>query len=336
MSGFAPKATAAHAATRPDILLLVPAVPDFGARLAADFTVHDAPDDAALQAVLGQHASRIRAVVTMSKRPVDAALIDRLPALELIAVSGGHLDAIDCAHAAARGIRVSYTPGLSGPDVADLAFALMLNAARGIGRADRYVRAGRWKAEGPLPLMTRVSGARLGIYGLGYIGRLIAERASGFGMAVTYTARAAKPDAPWKFEADLTRLATASDFLVITSATTAETRGRVDAGVLKALGPEGILVNICRDIVNETALIEALQQGTIAGAAMDVFATEPEVPGAFLALDNVVLTSHIGSATNASRRAMADGTLENLQAHFAGRPLPSPAPDPAVLASHGH
>lgn len=311
---------------KPDVLVLVPAVPELPGLMEDAFAVHQAYTPAALETQLAAIAPRVRALVTMSKRPVDKALIARLPALELVAVSGGHLDAIDRAACAARGIAIGYTPGLSGVDVADLAMALLLDAARGVAAADRYVRAGRWAAEGPLPLATRVSGARLGLFGMGYIGRLIAQRAHGFGMRVAYTARAAKADVAYAFVPDLAALARDADFLVIAAATTAATRGAVDARVLRALGPDGILVNICRDIVDEAALIAALRARTIRAAAMDVFATAPHVPAAYLGLDNVVLTAHVGSATRASRLAMAERTLDNLRAHFAGRPLPYPAP----------
>jgi hydroxypyruvate reductase len=314
------------APAKPDLLLLVKPVPEMTALLSPLFTVHEALTPAALDAAISRIGGQARALFTMSKRPVDAALLARLPALEHVAVGGGHLDAIDLAACAGRGIAVSYTPKLSGGDVADCAMALLLDAARGIAHSDRHVRAGRWPAEGPTPLGKRVSGARLGLYGLGYIGRLIADRARGFAMTVAYTARAAKADVDYPFVADVADLARQSDFLVIAAATTPATRGAVDGRVLDALGPEGVLVNICRDIVDEGALIAALQARRIRAAAIDVFATEPQVPPAFLALDNVVVTSHIGSATNASRRAMADSAIANLSAHFAGRPVPNPAP----------
>ena len=310
---------------KPDLLLLVKPVAEMTALLAPLFTVHEALSAAALDAAIARSGGQVRALFTMSKRPVDAALLARLPALEHVAVGGGHLDAIDLVACRGRGIAVSYTPRLSGADVADCAMALLLDAARGVALADRHVRAGRWPG-GPTPLGKRVSGARLGLYGLGYIGRLIAERARGFAMAVAYTARTAKADVDYPFISDVVELACQSDFLVIAAATTPETRGAVDGRVLDALGPQGVLVNICRDIVDEGALIAALQARRILAAAIDVFATEPDVPQALLALDNVVLTSHIGSATHASRRAMADHAIANLAAHFAGRPVPDPAP----------
>ena len=222
---------------------------------------------------------------------------------------------------------VTHTPGVLNDDVADLAMALMLAWARQVPRADRFVRNGLWPA-GPLPLGRKVSGARLGIVGMGRIGQAIAQRAAAFGMSIAYTARSAKTELPLRYLPSAAALAAQSDFLVVITPGGAATRKLIDAEVLAALGAQGCVVNVARgSVIDEAALIAALQAGTIAGAALDVFENEPNVPQALREMDNVVLTPHIGSATGQTRQAMADLALANLKAHFAGEALPSPVPE---------
>ncbi len=294
--------------------------------LRAACTVHDRlheTDPAAFAAA----APRITAIAGTGESRVDAALMDQLPALRLISVMGVGYDGIDVAAAKARGIVVTHTPGVLNDDVADLALGLMIATARAIPQSDRHVREGRWPA-GPMPLARKVSGARLGIVGIGRIGQAIAQRAAAFDMAIAYTARSAKPALPWRYVSSVRALAAESDFLVAITPGGAATRRLIDAEVLAALGPEGILVNVARgSVVDEAALIDALQRGVIAGAGLDVFESEPNVPQALRELPNVVLTPHIGSATASTRRAMADLAFANVQAHFAGTPLPSPVPE---------
>ena len=312
--------------TKPDLLAVARLPPFLLEPLARSFTVHGpfGADDAGLDAV----APRIRAVCGSGDSKVGASLIDRLPALEIVSIMGVGYDGVDIAACKARGVMVGHTPDVLNDDVADLAIALALSVARRIPQADRYVRDGRWAAQGPAPLATKLSGARMGIVGMGRIGQAIAERARAFGMDIAYTARSAKPNLPYAFHDQVVGLAAFADFLVVITPGGAATRKLIDAKVLDALGPEGYLVNVSRgSVVDEAALIEALQQRRIAGAALDVFENEPNVPEALRALDNVVLTPHIGSATRATRQAMADRALANLQAHFAGRPLPSPVPE---------
>jgi len=242
-------------------------------------------------------------------------------------VMGVGYDGIDVAAAKARGVIVTHTPGVLNDDVADLAIALMLATARGIARADRYVRAGQW-TQGPMPLARKVSGARLGLVGMGRIGQAIARRAAAFDMRIAYTSRSAKPALAYRYLASARELAAESDFLVAITPGGAGTRKLIDAEVLKALGPQGIVINVARgSVIDEAALIDALEAGTVAGAGLDVFEDEPRVPERLRALDQVVLTPHIGSATRQTRQAMADLALANLQAHFAGRELPTPVPE---------
>jgi len=211
--------------------------------------------------------------------------------------------------------------------VADLAIALMLAWSRQIARADRFVRAGEWP-KGPLPLGRKMSGARLGIVGMGRIGQAIAQRAAAFGMTIAYTARSAKSELPHAYFPSAAALAAHSDYLVVITPGGAGTHHLINAAVLAALGAQGCLVNVARgSVVDEAALIGALHAGTIAGAALDVFENEPTVPQALREMDNVVLTPHIGSATSQTRQAMAALAFDNLDAQLNGRPVLTPVPE---------
>jgi hydroxypyruvate reductase len=305
--------------SKPDLLTVAKLPPFLMEPLQAAFTVHADADGAPL--------ARIRAVCGGGESKVGAALIAQLPALEIVSIMGVGYDGVDVAACKARGVVVAHTPDVLNDDVADLALALALNVARRIPQADRHVREGQWP-QGPMPLATKMSGARMGIVGMGRIGQAIAQRALAFGMQIAYTARSAKADLPYAFHATPQALAAASDFLVVITPGGAATKKMIDASVLQALGPKGFLINVARgSVVDEAALIDALQRKVIAGAALDVFENEPNVPEALRALDNVVLTPHIGSATQATRQAMADRAFANLQAHFAGKPLPSAIPE---------
>ncbi len=321
-----------------DLLAVNATSPLLAPQLQRHFRVHDRlhlqADAAAFDAV----APHIRAISASGESRVDAALIARLPALEIISVMGVGYDGIDVAAARARGITVTHTPDVLNDDVADLALALMLATTRRIPQADAHVRSGRWAADGPMPLARKLSGSRLGLLGIGRIGQAIAQRAQAFGMTVAYHARSRRAELPWDFEADAAALAARSDLLVVITPGGAATRHLVDARVLAALGRSsaagGILINVARgSVVDEAALIDALERGVIPAAGLDVFADEPNVPERLRALPQVVLSPHIGSATQDTRQAMADLTLANLAAHFAGQALPSPVPecrDPAA------
>ncbi len=313
-----------------DVLAVSKLSPLFTPQLQAAFTLHDRLhelDPAALAAV----APSVRAIAASGESKVSAELIAQLPALELISVMGVGYDGIDVAAALARGVTVTHTPGVLNDDVADLALGLMLSAARQLPAADRYVRKGHWLA-GPMPLARKMSGARLGLVGMGRIGQAIATRAAAFGMSIAYTARSARPALPYAYLPTPAALAAQSDFLVIITPGGAATRKLIDAEVLAALGSSsparGILVNVARgSVVDEQALIDALERGVIASAGLDVFEDEPRVPERLRALPQVVLAPHIGSATQATRQAMADLAFGNLREHFAGRPLLSPVPE---------
>jgi lactate dehydrogenase-like 2-hydroxyacid dehydrogenase len=306
-------------AERPDLLAVAKMPPLLMEPLQRAFTVHTDPDAAPLD--------RIAALAGGGESKVPADLMARLPALKIVSIMGVGYDGVDVTAARARGVLVTHTPDVLNDDVADLALALCLNVARRIPQADRFVREGQW-TKGPMPLASKMSGARMGIVGMGRIGQAIAQRARAFGMSIAYTARSAKPGLPYTFHDQVTALAAWSDFLVVITPGGAGTRKLIDARVLEALGPKGYLVNVARgSVVDETALIEALHKGGIAGAGLDVFEDEPNVPAALRQLDNVVLTPHIGSATRATRQAMADLAFENLRAFFAGATPPTLVPE---------
>lgn len=278
------------------------------------FAAHD-PDG-----FLTAYGDKIRAVITGGHLGIPNELAARLPALEIVAINGVGFDKVDLAQAETRGIRVTNTPDVLTDDVADLAIGLTVALLRRIPQADRHVRDGRWP-EGEAPLARKVSAQRFGILGLGRIGKAIARRLEGFGVPIAYTDLAPQ-DVAYPFHPTPTALAAAVDVLIVAAA--AGTQPLIDEAVLDALGPEGVLVNVARgSLVDEPTLVAALREGRIAGAALDVFAAEPQVPEALRALTNVVLTPHVASATTDTRRAMAQLVLANLDAHFAGRPLPT-------------
>jgi lactate dehydrogenase-like 2-hydroxyacid dehydrogenase len=304
------------------VLQLGPMIPLVEQGLAENYVVHllhKAPDRAKLLAEVG---ASVEAVASHVRTPVDAALLDALPNARLVANFGVGYENVDVAHARAKGFVVTNTPDVLTDCVADLAIALVIDVARGVTAGDRYVRAGRW-LKGSMPLATKVSGRKLGIVGLGRIGRAIAARAEGFDMDIRYHNRRQVPDSPYGHERTLVGLAKWCDFLVVATSGGDATRGLVSAEVLEALGPEGFLVNIARgSVIDEPALVSALVEKRIAGAGLDVFADEPRVPEALLALDNVVLTPHIASATTDTRAAMGQLVLDNLASWFeSGRPL---------------
>jgi lactate dehydrogenase-like 2-hydroxyacid dehydrogenase len=306
-------------------LLVVGELPDWDlAALGQDFDLHllyAAPDPAAL---LAAQAPSIRAIATKGEIGADAALIDALPALEIIACYGVGIDAIDHPHATRRGIPVTNTPDVLTEDVADLAIGLLLAAARRIPFGDAYVRSGRWATEGSMPL-TRSIGGRLGIVGLGRIGRAIARRAEGFGLPISYSGRVPKPDVPYAFHPDPASLAAVSDILVVSAQGGPTTRGLVTAEAIAALPPDSLFVNVSRgSVVDEAALLVALSSGRIAAAGLDVFNNEPAIDPAFAALQNVVLQPHAASGTVETRRAMGELMRRNLLAHFSGKPLLTP------------
>jgi lactate dehydrogenase-like 2-hydroxyacid dehydrogenase len=263
----------------------------------------------------------VRALATFGAGGADAKLMDALPKLEIISNFGVGVDSIDLDAARKRGIIVTNTPDVLNDCVADTAMALTVNVMRKFPQAEGYLRAAHWAAKGAYPLTTSLGGKTMGVLGLGRIGEAIAQRAQAFGMKIRYHNRK-KKDVPYPYDADPATLAKNSDLLMVVTPGGPETEKLVNAKVLDALGPEGYLVNIARgSVVDEPVLLKYLQEKKIAGAGLDVFADEPRVPPAFFSLDNAVLLPHVGSATTETRTAMGNLQVDNLLAHFAGKPV---------------
>ncbi|KAM0913604.1 hypothetical protein ACQ4PT_012037 [Festuca glaucescens] len=284
----------------------------------------DSPPDARAD-FLRSNAAAIRAVVGNAGYNADSALIDALPALEIVASFSVGIDRVDLAKCRERGIRVTNTPDVLTDDVADLAVGLAIAALRKIPQADRYVRAGLWKAKGDYTLTTRFSGKRVGIIGLGRIGLAIATRVEAFDCPVNYYQRTKKEYPNYTYYPSVVELAANSDVLVVACPLNEQTRHIVNREVIDALGPKGVLINIGRGPhVDEPELVSALVEGRLGGAGLDVFEDEPNVPEALFTLDNVVLVPHVGSGTHETRQAMADLVLGNLEAHVLKKPLLTP------------
>jgi len=310
--------------TKPDVFIVGPIYKPTLDALDREFTTHKlwlAPDRKALLAAC---ADRVRGIATTGFHGADAALIDALPKLEIISCFGVGYDAVDVEAAKRRNVIVTNTPGVLNDAVADLTMGLIIAAARRIPQGDRYVREGKWLRE-PQPLAQHVSGKRMGIIGLGRIGLDIARRALAFDMKIAYHSRHRVPESPFTYYERLIDLARNSDFLVAIVPGGDETYHLVNEAVMRALGPKGILVNVARgSVVDEKALVKCLQDGTLGAAALDVFEEEPKVPEALLSMDNVVMTPHVGSATPEARGGVGQLTVDNLIAHFAGKPALTP------------
>jgi lactate dehydrogenase-like 2-hydroxyacid dehydrogenase len=278
---------------------------------------------------LAEWAPRLHAIaMTGAHAPVDEPYMRKFPNLELIANFGVGYDNIDAKAAARLGIIVTNTPGVLDDEVADTALGLLIMTVRRLPQAERYLRAGLWSTKGAFPLSPSLRGRVVGVLGLGRIGKAIAARVSAFGVEVVYHGRRAQPDVPYRYYPTLIDLAKASDVLIVVAPGGAATRHIINAEVLEALGPEGVLINIARgSLVDEKALIEALRTGKILAAGLDVFENEPSVPQELIALDNTVLLPHVGSASVRTRRAMAECVVENVFAWADGKPPLTPVPE---------
>ncbi|WP_105386602.1 2-hydroxyacid dehydrogenase [Neorhizobium alkalisoli] len=312
--------------SKPEILLMGP-YPDWDlVELEDRYVVRKIFEAEDRDAFVAQHAGAIRAIATRGELGASAALIEKLPSLEVISVYGVGYDAVDLDACRKRGVRVTNTPDVLTNDVADLGIAMMLVQSRGMIGAERWVRDGSWMANGLYPLKRRVWGRRAGVLGLGRIGFEVAKRLGGFDMEIAYSDIEAKSYAQgMTFIADPVELARHSDFLFVTLAASAATRHIVSRAVIEALGPEGMLINISRaSNIDEEALLEALESGALGSAALDVFEKEPNLDPRFLALDNVLVQPHHASGTIETRKAMGKLVRDNLAAHFAGAALLTP------------
>ena len=297
----------------------------FEDELAARYEIPKLPDGPGRAQFLAQHAADIRVVLTNGHPGVDADTIAALPNLEVIVNNGAGVDSIDLEAAKRRGIGVSNTPDVLSDTVADTALGLILMTLRRFGAADRYVRAGRWAREGPFPYARDLSGLQVGILGLGRIGSAIATRLLGFDCAIAYHNRHRIEGSPYRYAESPVELAESVDVLVVATTGDHKTRSLVDRSVLEALGPEGYLINIARgSVVDQDALVELAAGGGLAGAGLDVFIDEPNVPAELFNLDSVVLFPHVGSATARTRRAMALLAIRNLDSYLNSGELVTP------------
>jgi hydroxypyruvate reductase len=296
-------------------------------RIGQRFELLDAAGKPPLEVFSKEELSGVRAMITAGGTQLPGSVMDMLPSLRAIVCYGTGYDGVDLAAAKARNIAVGNSPGANAASVADLAVTLMLATTRRILPADEFVRNGNWASGKPSPLLRPQAGnpgRRVGVYGMGEIGRKIAARMAAFETEVGYFSRT-RHELPYRYFESLDALAEWCDVLMIAVRAGAETHHVVDADILQKLGSDGYVVNISRgSVIDEAALITALQNNTIAGAGLDVFETEPQPPGALTALPNVVVTPHIGGHTQDSHTAMQDCVIKNLDAFFAGRPLAHP------------
>ena len=296
-----------------DVLMPAPMMPMIAEALAKRCRLHKLWESADPAADLARIAPQIRGIAAGGgHEPVDAEFMRQFPKLEIVSSFGVGYDHVDAGWAGRNGIVVTNTPDVLNEEVADTALGLLLATVRQLPQADRYLRAGKW-LEKPFPLTATLRGRKMGIVGLGRIGKAIALRAEAFGLQVSYHGRNSQPGVPWLYYPTLVGLARACDILLVITPGGAATRNMVNAEVLEALGPTGILINVARgSVVDEPALIEALQKGTILSAGLDVYADEPGVPQALIDMEHVVLLPHVGSATHRTRQAMAQLVIDNL------------------------
>ncbi|MFC9768346.1 2-hydroxyacid dehydrogenase [Rhodococcus jostii] len=311
------------------VLKVGPLKPSLTATLSEKYDALDLPLGDDRTGFIAEHGESVTAVVTSGRTGVDAALMTELPNLGAIVHFGVGYDTTDVALAEELGIGVSNTPDVLTDCVADTAVGLLIDTLRGFSAADRFVRDGRWPAEGNFPLTRKVSGMRVGIVGLGRIGSAIATRLTGFGCTISYHNRREIPGSPFSYVGSAAALAAGVDVLIVAAAGGKGTEKLVDRAVLEALGPDGYLINVARgSVVDENALVELLTERKLAGAGLDVFAREPHVPEALLALDTVVLLPHVASGTTETRAAMEALTLQNLDEYLAQGTLTTPVLEP--------
>jgi len=313
--------------SKPDVLLIGPLYGPTVAQLDAAYTVHRYWEAADKPALLKQIAGSCEAVATSGGHGIKAEVVKALPKLKVIASFGVGYDSVDTAACKAAGAHVTNTPDVLTDCVADTTWSLILTTVRRTVAYDRFVREGKW-LKGSAPLTDKVWGEKMGIIGLGRIGKAIAKRGEGFGMQVAYHGRKKQADVAYTYFPSVVELARNVKILVVVTPGGKETENIVSADVIAALGPKGYLINISRgSTVDEPALVKALVEGKLGGAGLDVFVHEPKVPEELLKLDNVVLQPHVGSGTFHTRAAMGQLVVDNLAAYFAGKPLLTEVPE---------
>ncbi|TCT05433.1 lactate dehydrogenase-like 2-hydroxyacid dehydrogenase [Tepidamorphus gemmatus] len=279
-------------------------------------------------------ADKIEAIAVGPHTPVDGALMSRLPKLKIVANFGVGYDTVDARWAGQHGIIVTNTPDVLTEEVADTTLGLILMTVRRLSEAERWLRAGKWASEGAFPLTPSLRDRRVGIVGLGRIGKAIARRLDAFRVPVVYHGRREQRDVDYGYYPDLVAMARDVDVLVAVAPGGAETKHMISTAVLDALGPDGILINVGRgSVVDEQALIAALRDRRILSAGLDVFENEPHVPAELIAMDHVVLLPHVGSASVHTRNRMGQLVVDNIRSYFeTGKPL-TPVPETPVPAT---
>ena len=315
--------------TKPEILLTGPTMDMINRQIAKAFIVHRMWEADDVDALIAEAGQRILGIVTMGHSPVDQALMDRLPALKVVSNFGVGYDTVDATYAAEKGVIVTHTPDVLTEEVADTATGLLLMTVRQLPETERYVRAGRWAREGNFPLTKgTMRGRTVGIIGLGRIGKAIARRIEAMDVTVVYHGRSQQPDVSNRYYASLMNMARDVDTLMVAVPGGAATRHMINAEVLEVLGPDGVVINVGRgSAIDETALIAALQDGTILSAGLDVFEHEPNVPQALIDMEHVVLMPHVGSASIHTRDAMGQLVVDNLVAVKTGSAPLTPVPE---------
>ncbi len=303
-------------------------------QLSKHFTLHRAGDEAALVDILAHHSRDIQGVATSATTGLSADAIAALPNLKVVSSCGVGYESIDATAAAARGVIVTHTPDVLNNDVADLALMLHLALSRSLMHDAAWLRRGAWAIKGSPPVARTASGRRVGILGLGRIGKDVARRFAALDCELSYHGRRPQVDVPYRYFDNLVEMAQHVETLIVVVPGGTATQGLVDRTVLDALGPQGTLINVARgSVVEEPALISALQEGRLGAAGLDVFADEPNVPQALIDMDRVILLPHVGSATRETRAAMTDLTINNLVQFFDTGEVLTPVPECAHLAA---
>jgi lactate dehydrogenase-like 2-hydroxyacid dehydrogenase len=319
---------------RPEILQIAPMMPVVVDQITKSFTVHRFWEANDQDAWLAEHGHRIRGVAAGGHTPVDESLMGRLPALEIVSSFGVGYDQVDARWAGEHGIVVTNTPDVLTEEVADLTIGLVISTVRRIPAAERHLREGKWPS-GTFPLTASLRDRKVGILGLGRIGKAIAKRLEAFGLPISYHGRTRQEGVEYGFVADPVELARQVDLLISVIPGGGATEKLVGAEVFEALGPNGIFINVGRGtVVDEAALIEALRSGKILGAGLDVFADEPNVPAELAAMDNAVLLPHVASGTVHTRTAMGQLQVDNLISWFDGRGALTPVAETAAVAAN--
>jgi lactate dehydrogenase-like 2-hydroxyacid dehydrogenase len=298
----------------------------------AGFTLHRAFAAPNQEAFISSIAPKVRAIAAVAGHgPVNGAIMSHFPKLEIVSSFGVGYDHIDAKWAGEHGIIVTNTPDVLNEEVADTALGLTLATVRHLPQAERYLRAGHWPKHGDYQLTPSLRDRTAGIVGMGRIGKAIARRFDAMKVPVVYHSRRPAADVPYKHYPNILDMARDVNLMIVITPGGAATKNLVNADVLKALGPEGILINVARgSVVDEQALIKALKDKTILSAGLDVFANEPQVPEELMEMDNIVLLPHVGSASHATRRAMDELVANNIISWFAGKGALTPVPETPV------